>query len=283
MNERLRRRYRRLLVVYPPAYRDLRGEEILTTLAEVARPGQRFPSFREAAGLVVGGLRARAGQAAVDPPPRPWTDGLHLGVILIGLVNLGTIAIVMPLPWTALVIVGAVAALRGWTRTALVATAAAALVVARPLLPLPAIDTPWWLPGYGDWSAVARYAVPALLLAMLARPGAASLRPHSWWWLLLPAVQLTVPVSETWRLAEAGVQIALALGVLVVTVGLRDPRPAVAAAVYLTPGLLFAAERLSRGAVGPRMLTYWMVLTGLTVTLVAAAAWRTHRPAGTNG
>ena len=137
--------------------------------------------------------------------------------------------------------------------------------------------------GYGDWSAVARYAVPALLLAVLARPGAASLRPHSWWWLLLPAVQLAVPVSETWRLAEAGVQVALALAVLLVTVGLRDPRPSVAAAVYLTPGLLFAAERLSRGAVGPRMLTYWMVLTGLTVTLVAAAAWRTHRPAGTNG
>jgi hypothetical protein len=285
MNERLRRRYRRLLVVYPPAYRADRGEEILTTLTEGARPGQRFPSCREAVGLVLGGLRARARQAADDPPSRPWTDGLHLGVMLIGLVNLGTVAIVLPLPWTALVAVGAVATLRGRARTALVATAAAALIVARPLLPLPATDLPWpwWLPGYGDWSAVARYALPALLLAVLARPGAARLRPHSWWWLLLPAAQLAVPASEAWRLVEAGAQVALALAVLLVTLGLRDPRPAVAAAVYLSPGLLFAAERLTRGAVGPRMLAYWMVLAGLTVVLVAAAAWRARRPTGASG
>ena len=285
MNERLRRRYRRLLVAYPPAYRDARGEEILTTLVEGSRPGQRFPTAREAGGLMLGGLRARARQAVVDPPPRPWTEGLHLGVVLIGLVNVGTTAIMMSLPWTVLVMVGGVAALRGWARTALVTTAAAALIVARPLLPLSTSDLPWpwWLPGYGDWSAVARYALPALLLAMLARPGAPGLRPHAWWWLLLPAVQLAVPVSETWRLAEAGVQVALALAVLLVTVGLRDPRPSVAAAVYLTPGLLFAAERLTRGAVGPRMLTYWMVLAGLTMTLLAAAAWRTRRPIETSG
>jgi hypothetical protein len=287
VNGRLRRSYRRLLVVYPPAYRAARGDEILTTLLEGARPGQRFPTAREAAGLVLGGLRARARQAAVDPPARPWTDGLHLGVILIGLVNLGTVAITMTLPWTLLVAVGTVAALRGRARIALVATTAAALVVARPVLALSfglhSFGLPWWLPGYGDWSAVARYALPALLLAVLARPGAARLRPHSWWWLLLPVVQLAVPPSSTWRLAEAGVQVALALGVLLVTVGLRDPRPAVAAAVYLTPGLLFAAERLSRGPVGPRMLAYWTVLAGLTAVLVAAAAWRTSRPGGAGG
>jgi hypothetical protein len=279
MNGRLWRRYRRLLVVYPPSYRAARGEEILTTLLEGARPGQRFPTPREAAGLVLGGLQARARQAAADPPARPWTEGLHLGVILVGLVNLGTVAIVMPPPWTLLVGVGTVAALRGRARTALVATTAAALVVARPVLGL-SFGLFWWLPGYGDWSAVARYALPALLLAVLARPGAARLRPRSWWWLLVPAVQLAVPPSATWRLAEAGVQVALALAVLLVTVGLRDPRPAVAAAVYLTPGLLFAAERLTRGPVGPRMLAYWTVLAGLTTVLVAAAAWRTIRPGG---
>jgi hypothetical protein len=285
MNERLRRRYRRLLAAYPPAYRAARGEEILTTLAEGSRPGQRFPTAREAGGLMLGGLRVRAREAMVDPPPHPWTDGLQLGVILIGLVNVGTSAIMLPLPWTLLVVVGAVAALRGWARTALVATAAAALIVARPLLPLSAIHLPWpwWLPGYGDWSAVARYGLPALLLAVLARPGAARLRPHSCWWLLLPALQLAVPASETLRLAEAGVQVALALAALLVTVGLRDPRPAVAAAVYLTTGLLFAAERLTRGAVDRRMLAYWTVLAGLTVVLVAAAAWRTRRPVGTSG
>lgn len=275
MNERLRRRYQRLLLAYPPAYRASRGQEILTTLLEAARPGQRFPTAREAAGLLLGGLRARARQAAVDPPERPLTDGLHLGVVLVVLVNLGAAASV-PLPlWTVLVGVGALATLRGWTRTALATTAAAAVAVARPLLP--SVELPWWLPGYGDWSAVARYALPAVLLAVLTRPGAPRLRPRSWWWLLLPAVQAALPASDPWRLAGAGLQVAVALAVLPVTVGLRDPRPAVAAAVYLLPGLLHAAERLTEGDVGALELSYWSMLAGFTVVL-AASAWRTSRP-----
>src|SRR5439155_8666510 len=53
------RRYRLLLRCYPAAYRDARGEELLGTLLDDARPGQRIPSVRDAADLVFHGLRRR--------------------------------------------------------------------------------------------------------------------------------------------------------------------------------------------------------------------------------
>ena len=276
MSRRLRRRYQRLLFTYPSGYRAAHGEEILSTLLEAARPTQRFPSWRESTSLLLGGLRLRARQAAKESPRRLWTDGLHLGVLLVVLVNLGGALVLQPVPWTALLAVGVLAVLRGWGRTALAATAMAALAVARPLLP-PIIGPPWWLPGYGDWSAVGRYVWSAVVLAVLAWPGVGHLRPRSWWWLLLPAAQAALPLVEgPWSLIKAGAEVGLLLAVLVVAVGALDPRPAIAAALYLVPGLLYAAENIAEGAPSTRALAYWMVLAVLTATL-AAAAWRIRR------
>ena len=276
MSGRLRRRYQRLLFTYPTDYRAAHGDEILSTLLEAARPTQRWPSRRESTSLLLGGLRLRARQAAKESPTRLWTDGLHLGVLLVVLVNLGH-ALQMQFPlWIALVAVGALAVLRGWGRTALAATAIAALAVARPLLP-PHLGLPWWLPGYGDWSAVGRYLWPAVVLAVLAWPGVARLRPRSWWWLLLPAAQAALPLTEQpWSLVKAGAEMGLLLAVLVVAVGALDPRPAIAAAVYLVPGLLYGAESIAEGAPSTLALGYWTVLAVLTATL-AAAAWRIRR------
>jgi hypothetical protein len=275
MSGQLRRRYQRLLFTYPTDYRAAHGEEILSTLLEAARPTQRWPSWRESTSLLLGGLRLRARQAAKESPTRLWTDGLHLGVLLVVLVNLGH-ALQMQFPlWIALVAVGALAVLRGWGRTALAATAIAALAVARPLLPH--IGLPWWLPGYGDWSAVGRYVWPAVVLAVLAWPGVGRLRPRSWWWLLLPAAQAALPLTEgPWSLVKAGAEMGLLLAVLVVAVGALDPRPAIAAAVYLAPGLLYGAESIAEGASSTLALGYWMVLAVFTATL-AAAAWRIRR------
>jgi hypothetical protein len=275
MSGQLRRRYERLLFTYPTGYRAAHSEEILSTLLEAARPTQRWPSWRESTSLLLGGLRLRARQAAKQSPTRLWTDGLHLGVLLIVLVNLGH-ALQMQFPlWIALVAVGALAVLRGWGRTALAATAIAGLAVARPLLPQ--VGLPWWLPGYGDWSAVGRYVWPAVVLAVLAWPGVARLRPRSWWWLLLPAAQAALALAEQpWSLVKAGAEMGLLLAVLVVAVGALDPRPAIAAAVYLVPGLLYAAESIAKGAPSTLALGYWMVLAVLTATL-AATAWRIRR------
>jgi hypothetical protein len=275
MSGQLRRRYQRLLFTYPTDYQAAHGEEILSTLLEAARPTQRWPSWREATSLLLGGLRLRARQAAKESPTRLWTDGLHLGVLLVVLVNLGH-ALQMQFPlWTALLAVGALAVLCGWGRTALAATAIAALAVARPLLPH--IGLPWWLPGYGDWSAVGRYLWPAVVLAVLVWPGVARLRPRSWWWLLLPAAQAAFALAEgPWSVVKAGAEVGLLLAVLLVAVGALDPRPAIAAAVYLVPGLLHGAESIAEGAPSTLALGYWMVLAVLTATL-AAAAWRIRR------
>jgi hypothetical protein len=268
MSKRLERRYRWLLLAYPPDYRAAHGEEIIGTLLEAASPTQRSPSGREATGLLLGGLRTRARQASAASPPRVWSEGLHLGVLLIVLANLSQALELARGPWTVLVAVGAVAVLRGWTRTAMVATALAALAAARPLLP--PVELPWWLPGYGDWSAVARYAVPVAVLAVLAWPRGSRPRPRSWWWLLLPIVHLALPpVSQPWLVAGLGV--GLLAAVLVVTVGALDPRPAVATAVFLLPGLFHAAEYLGEGGASTSALVYLAVVALLTGSLAAVA------------
>ena len=60
MND-LERRYRLLLLAFPRRYRARRGEELVGTLMEGARPEQRWPTPSEAADLVDAGLRARTG------------------------------------------------------------------------------------------------------------------------------------------------------------------------------------------------------------------------------
>jgi hypothetical protein len=275
MSGGLRRRYERLLVTYPSAYRRAHGDEMISTLLEAARPDQRFPAPREAASLLLGGLRARARQAAKQSPSRLWTDGLHLGVLLIVLVNLGhALRMLVPL-WIALVALGALAVLRGRTRTALIAATVTALAAARPLLPQ--VSLPWWLPGYGDWSAVARYAAPAVVLAVLAWPGVSRPRARSWWWLVLPAAAMLPREGNMWALTQAALEVGLLLVVLVVAVGALDPRPAIGAAVYLAPGLVYAAEEsITTGVPSTLALGYWAVLAALMVAL-AAAAWRIRR------
>lgn len=57
----LERRFGRLLLLYPKAYRDERGAEILATVLESADPGRRWPSPAEVADLGVHALRRRAG------------------------------------------------------------------------------------------------------------------------------------------------------------------------------------------------------------------------------
>jgi hypothetical protein len=61
----LARRYRRLLVAYPPSYRVQRGDELVATLLDVAEPGRRMPRFGDAVDLVASGLRRRFGTATI--------------------------------------------------------------------------------------------------------------------------------------------------------------------------------------------------------------------------
>jgi hypothetical protein len=70
----LTRRYRRLLSCYPPDYRARRGEELVGTLLDTARPGQTVPSLIDGFDLVSHGLRERLREDA--------TPGLAAGLAL---------------------------------------------------------------------------------------------------------------------------------------------------------------------------------------------------------
>lgn len=78
MSPDLERRYARLLRLYPKAYREERGPEMLATLAEADRP-----AGRETAALVLGALRARAGVARAAGAGRLWLSALRVAVLVL--------------------------------------------------------------------------------------------------------------------------------------------------------------------------------------------------------
>ncbi|WP_433611718.1 hypothetical protein ACQP2P_45100 [Dactylosporangium sp. CA-139114] len=59
MNHALRRRYGRLMLAYPSAYRREYGTEIVTTLMDAAGPGKERPTAGEVRDLLLGGVRQR--------------------------------------------------------------------------------------------------------------------------------------------------------------------------------------------------------------------------------
>lgn len=79
MRSTLDQRYGRLLFTYPRVYRAARGDELVATAMDLARPGQRFPGLREALGFVMGGLRTRSRLAQLGASVMTWADGLRLG------------------------------------------------------------------------------------------------------------------------------------------------------------------------------------------------------------
>jgi hypothetical protein len=83
MTSPLEQRYRRLLRSYPRTYREERSEEIISTLLQLAHPGQRRPTIREAVALVLGGLRTRAGIHLRSATVIVWAGALNLAVLLL--------------------------------------------------------------------------------------------------------------------------------------------------------------------------------------------------------
>jgi hypothetical protein len=84
---RLERRARHLLRAYPPAYRADRGEEILGTLLEATPPGRDWPSAREAASVIGGGLRTRRQANQRQGVPASLGQAVILGITLTQAIN----------------------------------------------------------------------------------------------------------------------------------------------------------------------------------------------------
>jgi hypothetical protein len=83
MSAVLHRRYARLLRAYPADVRRARGAEMLATLIEVAPEGRRRPELREAAALILGGLRERAGANHRRTPGAVWLSALRMAVLML--------------------------------------------------------------------------------------------------------------------------------------------------------------------------------------------------------
>lgn len=79
----LEARYRWLLRAYPAAYRRARGDEMIGTLMEAAKPGQRRPSLREAGSLALRGLQTRAGVHGSRSGGERLAGTIRLAVLLL--------------------------------------------------------------------------------------------------------------------------------------------------------------------------------------------------------
>ncbi|MDO3684908.1 hypothetical protein [Micromonospora sp. C28ISP2-4] len=79
----LEKRYRMLLRAYPAGYRRERADELIDTLIGDDPTDRRWPSLREAAALVRGGLRVYGGSTAPRPAAVLFWQGIHLGALAV--------------------------------------------------------------------------------------------------------------------------------------------------------------------------------------------------------
>lgn len=96
----LKDRYTALLRWYPAAYRTERGDEIVGTYLDLARPGQRWPRPGDAADLLAGGvrqhLRARHSLGLADALPLAGTLALAAAAALAAIWMLGVESFAYP-------------------------------------------------------------------------------------------------------------------------------------------------------------------------------------------
>jgi hypothetical protein len=306
----LERRYRRLLLAYPLEYRRDHESEMLGTLLEAASPHQRWPSAREGAALLVGGLRTQA-RFAAGSPERIWTDGLRLGALLL-LFTSGSELTALSLVFSpvgrmngalghpeavhleaVLSLAAVVALLRSRYRVGLCAVAGMLtleLMVYRsspPVVsPLSALPAPWVLVG--------------VVIAVLASRPSLRGRSHAWSWrlallLLVALVPATLAVAGIiWSAGRIGGQLLSVLGLALevvpaaVAIGIallaRDARFALAATLYVASDLLGRLQTLvvaSQSVYFPRgrylLETLMILLVGGGLTALSVV--RTRRSA----
>ena len=85
----LERRYERLLRLYPAAYRQTRGAEMLAVLLDSAPADRRRPEWRQVRGLIVGALRIRAGAHERRSVGQSWRMALRTAALMLMMETLG--------------------------------------------------------------------------------------------------------------------------------------------------------------------------------------------------
>jgi hypothetical protein len=187
----LARRYELLMRAYPAAYRRQRAGEIIDTMLEAAGPEQSRPTLGEAAAMLLGGLRARAGSNLRRPLPTTLRYSAILGALLL-------------IVWLDADGLGLAA--RGSRIPPVTAVRAVALAAA-----VVAVYTRRWMIA----AVVSVLLPPAILVATLPPP----FGPMLHWFLSLPPEQLARYVASEWLVAGAP------FALIAICVRRRDPRP----------------------------------------------------------
>lgn len=269
--------YRLFLRAFPSGHRAEYGAEILGTLMNDSP--RRLPSPRETAALVTAGFAARARKGVEGPAPW-WADGVCLGLLTLALANLAYGIADHASPWwLAASAVLVVALLRGWALAALPLALVIALSTGRAML-FGAESTGWapfFGPAYHNWVSLTPYGLLAAGAVVLAARRSRDLRTRPWWWLAIPAAAFVLTYApgfgeygQTWQLVRASTEgVLLVAGVWATTVA-HSPRWALAAAIYVLPGL---ASALTNPPSSVQYTAYWSTLAGLLLIMVATG-WR---------
>ncbi|SIN22367.1 hypothetical protein [Micromonospora cremea] len=299
----LERRYRWLLRAYPRAYQQYRADEMLETL--LATAGQRRrPDLREAAALVVGGLRARTGVGRLGSRSALGYSALRLSALSLLVYGMtlwagGPISFLVttlsegaykPDDWwfiviPALLTIALFAAAWGSYRMAI--AAAISTVVAQHW------SANWWDQSSWFWSVHSlQYAIvpkcwPALLaslalLRLLRAPRTPVTKPWTWPVLgALAVVVLTPSPINGW--SDAPLMSLYAFAALAVITAPIDARmPIVASVLLLAPALAQAAYQLHFKQAGWELgtsITTILILTAVMVITLAAGTIAARRQA----
>jgi hypothetical protein len=267
----LERRCRLLLRVYPAAYRQDRGEEIIGTLLEATPAGRSWPGARELRGIALGGLRARAALnrrltttanlriAALVGVTVYLAFALSIYVIMLTRGGIGWPS----LPVAALVVMAGTLA---WVsrRRGLVLTAVIAAAIAVSLV------FSWRLSTLGIVVTV------LACLAAVALLGRRDERPGRRW---LPAVALVAAIPLLSALTSGTGHLVFGpllagLGILSLLWMVIDARPAIATAVFLLAlWLPSGIDNLARGS----GIAAGVPLLVIVSAMAALAIWRLRR------
>ncbi|SBT41032.1 hypothetical protein [Micromonospora auratinigra] len=203
-DEKLERRYRRLLAVYPWEHRRAYEEEMLAVLLAGARPGQTRPDAADALDLVGGGLRARARAGARQFTAPAWVDAAAVTGLLAALLLLASAAKdladrLVPNPDVLVYVPPTGADLLDWLRVAGWLAVAVATLLG------------WlWLAAGLAWTAVAAWGV-LVGRGLLDQPGFTVSTLPQLTLALMAATALTVPTATRRAVSVLGVRRLVAL------------------------------------------------------------------------
>jgi hypothetical protein len=281
----LERRCRRLMRVYPAAYRREREDEIIGTLLDATPGGRSWPRLRDARALITGGLAARSASNARLSTLTNLRLSVLLGLAIYlsfyvgGYVSYGRGAFAWnrwPTLLPALLIV--LVLLLAWlARRIAVLTAAAAaavvIVVASASAPL-------------VFRTVLVLLLPLVVFTALAM--SAQRPPRAWLWLPGCAVAAFLlaglATAVHWYTAGLYMQdiVFVLLGVVCIAWLVVDARPAIGlASFFLLLGLTSLADDLivMPGPDTVAVLSAMWPLLAIVLALAVPAAWRLRRQA----